>query len=113
MRIRIRHETAYRYTEPIEYAAQLIRLTPSDHATQRTLRWRVYEVGRDNLPASDDGYGNIIFIIDNRAIIAEPSVPLCWMTETVFESGHHFIFDFLVQEMVDMLLHFDDVIWVD
>jgi transglutaminase-like putative cysteine protease len=80
MHIRIRHRTSYRYTAPIEYAIQLLRLTPSEHAGQRVRRWNVYEVGRAGLPVCDDGYGNVVHLLTlNRAhqeavVVAEGEV---------------------------------------
>ena len=41
MRLNIRHRTRYRYSAPIEYGLQLIRLTPLDHAGQRVHGWTV------------------------------------------------------------------------
>lgn len=80
MRLRIRHETRYSYTEPIDHASQLIRLTPGEHAGQRVLGWRVHELGRGALPASDDGYGAVVHMLSlNRrhsgaTIVAEGEV---------------------------------------
>jgi transglutaminase-like putative cysteine protease len=62
MRIHIRHVTAYRYDQPIEYAIQLIRLRPHDHAGQRVLSWRVVDSER-RLPVTDDGYGNTVHML--------------------------------------------------
>ena len=80
MLLRIRHETRYSYTEPIEYAAQLIRLTPGGHEGQRIVAWRVHEIARGDLPASDDGYGNILHMLtlnrmhQSATIVAEGEV---------------------------------------
>lgn len=61
MRMRIRHTTSYAYDRPVEYAAQLIRLTPGEHAGQRVRSWRVSAQGRP-LARSDDGYGNALHL---------------------------------------------------
>lgn len=61
MRIRIRHTTTYSYDQPVEYAAQLMRLTPSEHAGQRIRSWRVTADGR-MLARTDDGYGNTVHL---------------------------------------------------
>lgn len=61
MRIRIRHTTTYSYDQPVEYASQIMRLTPCEHAGQRIRSWRVTADGR-TLARTDDGYGNIIHL---------------------------------------------------
>lgn len=59
MRIRIRHTTTYTYDQPVEYASQLMRLTPGEHSGQRIRSWRVTADGR-MLARTDDGYGNVV-----------------------------------------------------
>ena len=79
MRIRIRHSTTYAYDQPVEYAAQLVRLMPCEHAGQRLRSWRVSADGRD-LARTDDGYGNIVQLHtlarahSGAAIVAEGEV---------------------------------------
>lgn len=58
MRVRIRHETRYRYDSPVDYAAQIVRLTPRDHEGQRVLSWHVTDASGRVLAGFDDGYGN-------------------------------------------------------
>jgi len=60
MRIRIRHETAYAYSRPIELSAQAIRMTPRPYDGQQVVRWSVFEQGRGPLVDTEDGYGNIV-----------------------------------------------------
>jgi len=74
MRIRIRHATVYRYDRPIDYAIQLVRLTPRDHAAQRTLWWRVVEAPARPLPETDDGYGNVLNMLTIRRPHREATV---------------------------------------
>jgi transglutaminase-like putative cysteine protease len=62
MRIRIRHTTSYAYDRPVDYAAQLIRLTPSEYGGQRIRSWRVTADGKA-LARSDDGYGNVLHLL--------------------------------------------------
>lgn len=79
MRIRIRHATSYTYDQPVDYSAQLMRLTPSEHAGQRIRNWRVTGDGR-LLARSDDGYGNVLHLFTmarphkSATIIAEGEV---------------------------------------
>lgn len=60
MRIRIRHETVYRYAEPAKSAIQHLRLTPRNFDGQHVAQWRI-DVDRDcRLRQSEDAYGNIV-----------------------------------------------------
>lgn len=60
MRIRIRHETTYRYQEPVKSAIQHLRLTPRNYDGQHVKDWRI-DVDRDcRLMQSEDAYGNIV-----------------------------------------------------
>ena len=79
MRIRIRHTTTYTYDQPVEYASQIMRLTPCEHAGQRIRSWRVTADGRI-LARTDDGYGNVIHLYtlskahQNAVVVAEGEV---------------------------------------
>jgi transglutaminase-like putative cysteine protease len=60
MRIRIRHETIYRYLEPAKSAIQHVRLTPRNYDGQHVADWRI-DVDRDcRLTNSEDAFGNIV-----------------------------------------------------
>lgn len=61
MRIRIRHTTSYSHDRPVDYAAQLLRMTPTEHAAQRIRSWRVTADGKA-LARTDDGYGNTVHL---------------------------------------------------
>jgi transglutaminase-like putative cysteine protease len=63
MQLSIRHETVYRYDRPIDYAVQLVRLTPLNHAGQRVLNWRVADGNGRLLPSTTDGYGNVVHMM--------------------------------------------------
>ncbi len=58
MRLRILHETVYRYLSPASRAIQILRLTPRGHEGQFVINWRI-DVDRDcRLHASTDPFGN-------------------------------------------------------
>jgi len=57
MRFTIRHETVYRYTAPVHYSIQQLRLTPRLEPNQRVLSWQVVAPGR--LQRFVDAYGNV------------------------------------------------------
>jgi transglutaminase-like putative cysteine protease len=59
MRIRISHETRYRYDAPVAGVIQTLRLTPRNHDGQYVVHWRI-EVSEDcRLDAHEDAFGNI------------------------------------------------------
>lgn len=53
----ITHVTHYRYTAPVNYSIQTLRLTPRDDEHQRVLRWNIEAPGE--LDKQVDAYGNI------------------------------------------------------
>jgi transglutaminase-like putative cysteine protease len=65
MRVDIRHETLYRYTAPVHYSIQLLRMTPRAEC-QRVLAWRVDAPGR--LHRGEDAYGNVT----HTMVLTEP-----------------------------------------
>lgn len=62
MRIRVVHETVYRYEQPARGLIQSLRLTPRDHDGQHVRHWRI-EPSRDGrLGAREDGLGNVVHL---------------------------------------------------
>ena len=59
MRLSIRHQTTYRYDEPAEYAAQVLRMTPRTYRGLQVLHWNVTTSGPGRLSMFEDGFGNI------------------------------------------------------
>jgi transglutaminase-like putative cysteine protease len=57
----IRHETLYRYTEPIGYTIQQLRLTPRAEAHQHTLSWTMSTPGHKN--PIRDAFGNLSHLL--------------------------------------------------
>ena len=80
MRLAIRHTTAYRYSQPILYAIQTLRLTPRPYEGFNVIAWRVRGEGKHDLPSLVDGYGNIVHCHtvnrahDRAAIVVEGDV---------------------------------------
>jgi transglutaminase-like putative cysteine protease len=59
MRIRIFHETVYRYGTPAKSAIEILRLTPRNHDGQYIVRWRL-ELSVDcRLDPFEDAFGNL------------------------------------------------------
>jgi transglutaminase-like putative cysteine protease len=63
MRIRIVHETAYRYAPAAKSLIQVLRMTPRDHDGQHVLHWRIDLDVDGSLRAGEDALGNIIHIL--------------------------------------------------
>jgi transglutaminase-like putative cysteine protease len=61
MRLAIRHETVYRYTSPLTYTIQQLRLTPRIEPHQQTLFWNIATAGRCN--AFNDAFNNICHML--------------------------------------------------
>lgn len=57
MQLSIRHETAYRYTAPLSYTIQQLRLSPRVDAHQRTLSWQISTPGQRH--EFIDAFGNV------------------------------------------------------
>jgi transglutaminase-like putative cysteine protease len=60
MRLGVVHRTIYRYTDPIRYAIQTLRLEPRPYEGMTVLGWRVEGEERRPLPRFIDGLGNVV-----------------------------------------------------
>jgi transglutaminase-like putative cysteine protease len=60
MRLRVVHETEYRYGAPAKWAIQLLRLTPRTHEGQLVRNWRIDLDHDAHLIRRDDCYGNVV-----------------------------------------------------
>jgi transglutaminase-like putative cysteine protease len=60
MKLQVRHQSVYRYGEPIAYAIQTLRLSPRTHDGLSIFNWRIEANGRSDLPSFTDGLGNIV-----------------------------------------------------
>jgi transglutaminase-like putative cysteine protease len=58
MRLFVTQRTEYRFTEPQARVIQLLRLTPSSHAAQNVVNWRIDVDCDARLKSGRDGYGN-------------------------------------------------------
>lgn len=61
MQLHIRHETFYRYGEPVKRSVQNLRLTPRRDPMQRALSWNMTAPGRYR--SQVDAYGNIVHLL--------------------------------------------------
>ncbi len=80
MRLFIRHQTSYRYSKPIIYAIQTLRLSPRPYEGLSVIVWRVRGEGRFELPSFIDGFGNLVHCHtvnrahDSAAVVVEGEV---------------------------------------
>ena len=83
MRIHVRHRTVYRYDTRIDYTIQLLRLCPREHEGQSVLGWSLRVPGRkEPLPASEDGFGNIVHVHTVNAAHDETAIEIEGEVET-------------------------------
>jgi transglutaminase-like putative cysteine protease len=61
MQLHIRHETLYRYGEPVKRSVQNLRMTPRREPGQRALTWNIAAPGRQH--AQIDAYGNVVHLL--------------------------------------------------
>ncbi|MBB6094531.1 transglutaminase-like putative cysteine protease [Povalibacter uvarum] len=61
MQLHIRHETLYRYGEPVKRSVQNLRLTPRRDPVQRALDWSISAPGRQH--EQIDAYGNVVHLL--------------------------------------------------
>jgi transglutaminase-like putative cysteine protease len=59
MRIRVSHETVYRYEAPPKGVIQTLRMTPRNHDGQYVVAWRIDVAADCRLDAQEDAFGNI------------------------------------------------------
>ncbi|AKQ41739.1 hypothetical protein CP97_06455 [Aurantiacibacter atlanticus] len=63
MRLSIRHTTRYRFTEPVSYGVQRLRLTPKETQGQKILEWDMeYEGAHEELVYDDQNFNHTTFI---------------------------------------------------
>jgi len=87
MRIRIHHETIYRYNTPAKSAIELLRLTPRNHDGQYVVRWRI-DVSEDcRLEQHEDAFGNLTHTFTVDGPISELRIGVSGEVETQDTAG--------------------------
>jgi transglutaminase-like putative cysteine protease len=87
MRIKIAHETRYRYEYPVRSIIQMLRMTPRDNAGQHVLSWRI-EPGIDGrLRMEEDSLGNIVQVFSADGPVEELSIRVTGEVETTDMAG--------------------------
>jgi transglutaminase-like putative cysteine protease len=58
MRIRVSHETVYRYAQPAKGVIQTLRMTPRNHDGQYVIDWRIEVSAECRVATLEDAFGN-------------------------------------------------------
>lgn len=82
MRIRVAHETVYRYDTPATRAIQILRLTPRNHDGQYVVRWRVEVSENCRVEPREDAFGNLTHTFTAGGPISELAVRVAGEVET-------------------------------
>ncbi len=82
MLISVRHVTRYAYVEPVGYAIQSLRLTPSPFKGLRVLDWRVHVPGAGPALEFRDGFGNLVQLVTVSHVHRELSIEAGGTVET-------------------------------
>jgi transglutaminase-like putative cysteine protease len=82
MRIRISHETTYRYAAPAASVIQILRLTPRNHEGQYVVRWHIDVSANCRLQEHEDAFGNIAHVFTADGPLSELRVHVEGEVET-------------------------------
>jgi transglutaminase-like putative cysteine protease len=87
MRIRISHQTVYRYQTPATGVIQTLRLTPRNHDGQYVLDWRI-DISEDcRLDHHEDAFGNVTQTFAADGPVSELTVRVDGEVDTQDTSG--------------------------
>jgi len=87
MRIRVVHDTTYRYSDPVKSAIQLLRLTPRGHDGQTVLSWAIDADCDARLIRREDWYGNIAHSLFAAGPVSEITLRVAGEIETTDTGG--------------------------
>ncbi|MCA1490767.1 transglutaminase family protein [Ensifer sp. NBAIM29] len=87
MRLKISHRTEYHYDEPVSYALQRLRLTPTNQPGQTVLNWRTLVEGAVVEVAYDDHFGNRTHLVSVDANRTSFSVEASGEVDTDDKAG--------------------------
>ncbi|MET3135772.1 transglutaminase-like putative cysteine protease [Undibacterium sp. GrIS 1.2] len=82
MKLSIRHETIYRYTAPLAYTIQQLRLTPREELQQHALSWQITTSGQRH--AYTDAYGNLSHMLTITGQHDALSIVAQGLVETIY-----------------------------
>ncbi len=85
MEIRVRHQTTYRYDQPVRHGVMLARLWPGNASDQKVLSWRVEAPGR--FEPFDDHHGNKAATLSIETGAREVHIIAEGVVETLEQNG--------------------------
>lgn len=80
MQLSIKHQTHYRYTAPLAYTIQQLRLTPRLESHQRVLSWHMHTSGHRH--GYTDAYGNLCHTLTIDGVHKEVAIVVQGLVET-------------------------------
>lgn len=86
MLLNIHHETVYRYSTPVDYTIQHLRLTPRHEAQQQAIGWKINTPG--NYQRHRDAYGNVGHILVLDRPHEEIRISVSGQVEIAKENAH-------------------------
>jgi transglutaminase-like putative cysteine protease len=87
MRVRIAHDTVYRYDWPVKALVQAFRLTPRDHDGQHVLHWRIEPSVDGHLKPREDTFGNVVHMFSADHAVEEITIRVRGEVETSDPTG--------------------------
>jgi transglutaminase-like putative cysteine protease len=87
VRIRVHHQTHYRYAERPSYVVQRLHLTPTDFDSQRTINWKITTAGIENALSYVDGFRNRIHLVTAHDLELENTITAEGEVETWDAAG--------------------------
>ncbi len=86
MLLNIQHETVYRYSSPVDYTIQHLRLTPRHEAQQQAIDWKIHTSGK--YQRHTDAYGNLGHILVMDQPHEEIRITVSGRVEIAKENAH-------------------------
>jgi transglutaminase-like putative cysteine protease len=87
MRIRIHHETTYRYDAGPNHIVQRLHLTPAGFAAQKILTWKISGPGIENALSYIDGFGNLLHLVTADVAVPQYEIVAEGEVETADAAG--------------------------
>jgi transglutaminase-like putative cysteine protease len=87
MRLRIAHDTGYRYERPVRSLIQVLRLTPRSHNGQHVRAWRIEPSVYGRLKPQEDALGNLVHVFSSEAAVQELRIRVMGEVETSDANG--------------------------
>lgn len=87
MLLAIQHSTTYRYSDPVRYALQQLRLTPKDRMGQRVRNWQLLVSGGEKQLGFTDHHANHVDLVSVAGGSSEIILSCQGLVETEDRSG--------------------------